>query len=96
VKRTVFSGTGFSLCSFDFSVAQIKTTQAEACATENLHHQNRNAAQIDRLSQENYSITCETCGLKPFAIQRLFPAKDISMQPGKSGRQELRAKTDSS
>jgi hypothetical protein len=30
----VFSSTGFSLCSFDFGLPQIKTTQAEACATE--------------------------------------------------------------
>jgi hypothetical protein len=29
-----FSGTGFSLCSFDFRLPPIKTTQAEACATE--------------------------------------------------------------
>jgi hypothetical protein len=28
------SSTGFSLCSFDFRLPQIKTTQAEACATE--------------------------------------------------------------
>jgi hypothetical protein len=28
------SSTGFSLCSFDFSLPQIKTTQAEACATK--------------------------------------------------------------
>jgi hypothetical protein len=28
------SGTGFSLCSFDFRLPQIKTKQAEACATK--------------------------------------------------------------
>jgi hypothetical protein len=31
---TGFSSTGFSLCSFDFRLSQIKTTQAEACATK--------------------------------------------------------------
>jgi hypothetical protein len=30
----LISSTGFSLCSFDFRLPQIKTTQAEACATE--------------------------------------------------------------
>jgi hypothetical protein len=29
------SSTGFSLCSFDFRLPQIKPTQAEACATKN-------------------------------------------------------------
>jgi hypothetical protein len=34
VMDTLFSSTGFSLCSFDFGLPQIKTTQAEACATK--------------------------------------------------------------
>jgi hypothetical protein len=28
------SSTGFSLCSFDFSLEEIKAAQAEACAAE--------------------------------------------------------------
>ena len=31
-----FSSTGFSLCAFDFGVAKVKTTQAEACATQKI------------------------------------------------------------
>jgi hypothetical protein len=39
------SGTDFSLCVFDLWQAKMKRTQAEACATQTLHSQNRNASQ---------------------------------------------------
>jgi hypothetical protein len=39
------------MCSFDFSLPQIKTTQAEACATKNIANRKRNPNHQDVFSE---------------------------------------------